>query len=105
MEQSKDLAQPSSRAVEPAVLRAVMYVVTEHKATGDPGSAAFEHFQHLSPPPWAGLDGGRGIGSVLLQGRVRGPSPRGEVRKPTLSFRLDRAAHCDFPHSPRLTDL
>ena len=43
--------------------------------------------------------------SGLLQESVRGPSPRGEVRKPAWSFRLDQAAHCYFPHSSRLTEL
>ena len=72
MEQLNDLAQPSSRAVEPVRTRLTtsqfrsscargcyVYVMTS-KATGDQGSAPFEHFQHLSPPPRAGLDGGKG---------------------------------------------
>lgn len=39
-----------------------MYGMTEHAATGDQGSASFEHFQHLPSPCQAVLAGGRGTG-------------------------------------------
>lgn len=86
-----DLAQPSSRAVEPAVLRAVRYVITEHKATGGQGSATFEHFQHLSPPPhaWSRLrQGWQGQGDrfCALAGKGQRSKSKRRVKKTHFTF-------------------